>query len=201
MKFARLIPVMMLFVLLGATFMSDAAYSAESGSESSAVKDAWLDGKLEAVLLFNQHLNSFDIDTDVRDSVAYLGGTVESDIDRDLAVEIARSIDGITDVKSKLVVDMKSAKAASTSEQAAPNRTLRERVLNATLTARVKTRLLFNNNTEGLGINVDSKAGVVTLSGSVDSDQERELAAKIAGNTTGALKVIDNLVVDPEEAE
>lgn len=177
-----------------------AAQRTEQGQ--TAIKDAWLHGKLESALLFNEHLNSFAIDTDVNNGTAYLRGAVESDIDRDLAGEIAKSIDGITKIENQLVVDKAKAAMAKSSDATSERRGFKQGVLNATLTARVKSQLLLNNNTGGMDINVDSKDGVVTLSGAVESDQERELAVQIASNTSGTRSVSDRLMVEPaEEAE
>jgi osmotically-inducible protein OsmY len=174
--------------------------SVEQGQ--SAVKDAWLHGRLESALLFNEELNSFDIDTDVRNGVASLKGAVESDIDRNLAGEIAESIEGISGVSNELVVDKAKANMASRSEMAREREGFKQSVLNATLTARIKSQLLMNGNTTGTDINVDSKDGIVTLSGSVETDEEKELAIRIASNTSGAQSVNDRLTVEPaEEAE
>lgn len=160
----------------------------------SAVKDAWLDGKLESALLFNEHLNSFAIDTDVKNGVAYLSGAVESDIDRDLAGEIAESIDGVRDVENNLSID-KDKVAMADSDDGETDRGFKQAVANATLTARIKTELLVNSNTGGLSIDVDSRDGEVTLSGEVDSEQEKELAEQIAKNTTGTQSVENRLSV------
>ena len=167
----------------------------------SAVNDAWIDGKLETTLLFNEHLNSFDIDTDVKNGVAYLNGTVESDIDRDLAGEIAESIDGVRDVENRLVVDAENAEMAHGSDDYEARRGFKQSVMNATLTARVKSQLLVNSNTGGLSIDVDSRDGIVTLSGEVDSSQEKDLAVQIARNTEGARSVNDNLMVGEQQEE
>lgn len=165
----------------------------------AAVKDAWIHGKLESALLFNEHINSFDIDSDVQNGVAYLRGAVESDIDRDLAGEIAKSIDGVTDVENDLVVDKAKVAQSMQTEQSQKRQGFKQHVLNATLTAKVKTQLLVNGNTTGTAINVDSDNGVVTLSGVVDSDEEKELAERIASNTSGTKSVNDRLTVESEE--
>ena len=168
----------------------------------AAIHDAWLHGKLETALLFNEHLNSFDIDSDVKAGTAYLYGAVESDIDRDLAEEIAKSIKGVKEVENELEVDKTKARSARNDDESMERQGFRQDVLNATLTARIKSRLLVNNNTGGLAINVDSRDGVVTLSGTVDSEQEKELATRIAANTEGTKSVDDRLTVDSsEEAE
>lgn len=165
-----------------------------SESAQAAIKDAWLDGKLESALLFNEYLNSFAIDTEVKGGIAYLNGAVESDIDRDLAGEIAESIKGVTKVENKLTIDKNKVAMADKSDTDS-RKGLKESVANATLTARIKTELLVNTNTGGLAINVDSKNGDVTLSGEVDSKQERELAEQIAKNTTGTRSVQNKLTV------
>lgn len=165
----------------------------------SAIKDAWLHGKLESALLFNEYLNSFAINSEVENGVASLRGTVETDIDRDLAGEIAESIEGITKVNNELTVDKAKTEAAMNSKDAKEAEGFKQSVLNATLTARVKTQLLMNGNTSGTAINVDSKNGTVTLSGVVESGQEKELAVRIASNTTGAKSVNDQLIVEPDE--
>ena len=159
------------------------------------IKDAWLDGKLETALLLNGHLNSFAIDTDVKNSVAVLSGAVESDIDRDLAGEIAKSIDGITHVKNMLEVDKEKSQQSKADSETDTRQGFKQSVANATLTARIKSELLINSNTAGLSINVDSKDGRVVLSGDVESDQEKELAQKIAENAEGTQSVDNRLTV------
>lgn len=174
---------------------ADRSMESRIDQASPAVKDAWLDGKLEATLLFNEHLNSFDIDTDVSNNVAYLSGAVESDIDRDLAGEIAQSVKGIERVDNQLVVDRAKAKTIGDTDSAKERMTFRQSVMDATLTSRVKSQLLLNDNTDGLNIDVDSVDGRVTLTGDVKSKQEGDLAVQIARNTTGATSVTDNLRV------
>ncbi len=174
--------------------------------QSSAINDAWLQGKLESTLLFNEHLNSFNIDTEVTNRVAILAGTVESDIDRDLAGEIAESIDGVESVQNKLKVAKATASTEADTEEAQERQSFKQRVIDATLTARVKTQLMLNGNTSGLAIDVDSSAGTVSLTGEVESAQEKELAARIAANTSGTESVKNELQVtsgntEEEEAE
>lgn len=159
------------------------------------VKDAWLQGKLETALLFNQHLNSFTINTEVKSGKAYLSGFVESDIDADLAGEIAKSIEGITDVENDLRVDEAKASAARASEDYVNRQGFRQTVMDVTLSASVNTQLLLNSNTSGTSIDVDTENGVVTLSGEVASDEERQLAEMIAKNTDGTRSVKNKLTI------
>jgi len=166
-----------------------------SSQTQSAINDAWLDGKLEASLLFNEHLNSFNIDTNVENGVAMLTGTVESDIDRDLAGEIAQSIKGISEVKNQLKVDPEKSGDMAKTDASRERQSFKQSVMNATLTAKVKSQLLLNSNTSGMAIDVDSSNGKVTLTGKVDSAEEKELAERIAENTNGADIVVNRLTV------
>lgn len=205
------LPAAIAAAILSATAAAPAAHAdqgeqnqlnQESANSESAINDAWLDGKLESALLFNGHVNSFAIDTDVRSGVVYLSGTVESDIDRDLAGEIARSVGGVKDVKNDLVVDKAKAKAKATGAERSKSkdRDFRNTVADATHTAKVKTQLLANTNTSGLGIDVDTTDGVVVLSGKVASAEERSLAGKIAQNTSGT-KSVDNKLAVVDDGE
>ena len=67
----------------------------------------------------------------------------------------------------------------------------------AATTAAVKTKLLADTKVGGLGIDVDTKNNVVTLSGKVRSAAERTEAVRLASTTTGVKSVVNKLVVDP----
>lgn len=68
----------------------------------------------------------------------------------------------------------------------------------AATTAAVKTKLLADTKVGGLGIDVDTKDNVVTLSGKVRTAAERAEAVRLARTTTGVKSVVNRLVVDPK---
>jgi hyperosmotically inducible protein len=68
----------------------------------------------------------------------------------------------------------------------------------AATTAAVKTKLLADTKVGGLGIDVDTKDNVVTLSGKVRSAAERTEALRLARTTTGVKSVVNKLVIDPK---
>ena len=153
--------------------------------------DAWIQGKIETVYLLNRHLNSFAIDTDVRGGAVHLTGKVESNIDRDLAGELAKGIDGVVSVKNDLVVAPHSKVAAAEGD----HRPFGVWVEDVTTTARVKTKLLTDTNIAGLKINVDTNGDVVTLAGEVASSEEKQLAEQLARNTGDVKDVHNQLVI------
>ena len=160
-----------------------------SNDWKATANDAWIDGKVEATLLFNGQLNTFDINTDVNDGKVILTGKVGSEVDKRLATELAESIEGVDEVDNRLSVvtpqdyegnwdtftqDMKYAKIATV----------------------IKTRLLLESELSGTDINVDVSQGVVTLAGTVRNPSERDLAVAIAKNTADVSDVKSELSVD-----
>ncbi len=73
---------------------------AESDDGNSA--DIWSRASLTTTYTLNRHLNPFKIDTEVHNGVATLRGTVDSDVERHLAEELALGVDGIREVKNEL---------------------------------------------------------------------------------------------------
>ncbi len=65
----------------------------------------------------------------------------------------------------------------------------------AALTASVKAKLIANSQLNGIQIGVDTTAGEVTLSGKVATPEQKAAAEKIALQTDGVRRVINNLQV------
>jgi osmotically-inducible protein OsmY len=65
----------------------------------------------------------------------------------------------------------------------------------AALTAEIKTRLMADDTTRGININVDSKDGTVTLRGTVPSEAARDKASEIAESVAGERTVTNALLV------
>ncbi len=156
-----------------------------------AAKDAYIDGKLEAVYALNRHLSAFAIDTEVDKGIVHLTGKVQADIDRDLAGELAKSIDGVVEVDNKLTI-VADARVPSKEGE---DRSFGAWIDDATTTASVKSKLMGNANTKGMQIDVDTRGDVVTLSGEVASGEEKALAEELARNTGDVKNVRNQLVV------
>jgi hyperosmotically inducible protein len=65
----------------------------------------------------------------------------------------------------------------------------------AAITAKVKTKFLADSDVKGLSIDVDTKDGVVTLSGSADKAGNVDKAVAIATGTEGVKSVENKLTV------
>ncbi|HEY1267208.1 MAG TPA: BON domain-containing protein [Candidatus Binatia bacterium] len=65
----------------------------------------------------------------------------------------------------------------------------------ATLTARVKTKLVSDKAANLTRIDVDTNNGIVYLNGSVQTTQQKAKAEDLARSTDGVKKVVNNLQV------
>tara|TARA_R110002049_G_scaffold21045_16_gene77416 strand:- start:2207 stop:2818 length:612 start_codon:yes stop_codon:yes gene_type:complete len=182
-------------VLSMPTYAGQEAKTSEPTTSSNLERqasDAWREGKLDTIYLFNRHLNNFTIDPEVMGTTVVLTGKVESEVDKELAERLALGVDGVTEVTNRLMVVAPQEARAGQSED---DRALSAKVEDATLTAEVKTKLLANEQTDGLDINVDTVRNAVTLSGTVESSAEKDLAGEIARQVEGVAGVNNNLMV------
>jgi hyperosmotically inducible protein len=176
---------------------ADGSSEAIPQHRAQPVTDAWIDTRLETAYLFNRHLNNFNIQTDVDRGVVLLTGTVRTDIDKDLAEEIARSLNGVKSINNHLVVKP-SLKTSPRNEGAS---SFAQKVDDATTTARVRARLVANENLAGLAINVGTRNSVVTLAVNVSSHEQKQLAELIARNTPEVQGVANDLRVQTPPSE
>jgi hyperosmotically inducible periplasmic protein len=72
----------------------------------------------------------------------------------------------------------------------------RRSVDDSAITAMVKSKLAVDNETSSANINVDTKGGVVTLTGVVTIQANKEQAERMARNTEGVTRVINNITVE-----
>lgn len=184
-----------------AASMAFTAYAGNASDEMSddrgaaaefrgAASDAWIDGKLEATYLINRGLSPFSIDTRVSDGNVVLSGAVKSEAQKQLAEEIAMSLEGVNGVTNKIEV------REDAPERESEERTFGDKVEDATIAAKVKSEFLINSKIAGMDINVDVEKGEVTLRGTVDERSEAELAEYIAKNTNGVRSVKNKLTVN-----
>ncbi|RQW63093.1 BON domain-containing protein [Vibrio viridaestus] len=164
--------------------MSFQAAAKTNADWKDTAKDAWIDGKAEATLLFDKNLNSFDINTDVDNGVILLTGKVDNNVDKSLAGELLKNIDGVKKVDNRLTV-------VNSDDDSSLNQTL----VDSKVATVVKSSLLLEPEVNGTDINVDVDDGVVTLKGTAESASMKDLAITIAKNTSDVKNVVDNIEV------
>jgi osmotically-inducible protein OsmY len=191
----KFIPLALMLTLPVLTACSSGDEASRSDGYEAAIEDARMAGRIETVFALNSNLDAFVIDTAVEKGIVHLTGTVESDLDRDLAGELAKGVTGVVDVQNNLTVEKTARQMAAERTGADGKRTFGSWVDDATTTAAVKAKLVGNSNTTGLQIDVDTMDDLVTLSGEVSSAEMSQLAEEIARNTGDVKDVRNQLVV------
>ncbi|QMV63645.1 BON domain-containing protein [Ectopseudomonas oleovorans] len=176
-------------LMLGLTPL--ASHAAE-GQLASQLEAARQEGSIWTAFALNRHLNPFKLDIDVEDGEATLAGQVESEVQKELAEQVALSIDGIESVDNHIEVTGEAA------EGEPPG--LVQRLEDASLAATVKSKLLWNSNTRGLDIRVRAENGAVTLSGHAQTPASKELAGQLAANTDGVREVFNHLSISTADS-
>ena len=157
---------------------------------SCAWTDTGITTNVKAKFMADDLVKSSQIEVATKNGVVTLTGNVDSAAAKKQALELAKATTGV-----KSVVDMISARQASGSGNAPdPSRTMGEVVTDAGITMSVKSQLLDDPLVKGLKIDVDTREGVVYLTGSVGSDAERQQAIQLAKKTNGVRDVQANLI-------
>jgi hyperosmotically inducible periplasmic protein len=187
---------------------------------AEVVTDAEITSAVKAKLLADKTVGGLKIDVDTTDGVVTLTGPVHSGVERSQALKLARNTKGVKSVKNKLVLEKakpdtttgtagkdikeKSEKAAEKTGDAAKKAgqetkdaavKTKDVVADATITSEVKTKLLADPKVGGLKIDVDTKDNVVTLTGIVNSVEEKNEALRLARTSAGVKSVVDKLTV------
>jgi hyperosmotically inducible protein len=183
-----------------------------------AETDPGITTAVKSKLAADDTVKAYRIDVDTKDRVVTLNGAVDTPIARDRAVELARSTEGVKDVVNQLTVtpgvtpttgiDDKVQEAAAEAAREAEAKTDEAQkkagdaadragnvITDAALTTAVKTKFLADTAISGLKIDVDTKDGVVTLTGTMPSAAEKTQALKVARETEGVKSVVDRLKI------
>lgn len=176
---------------LAAALLAGLTSTAMADSMATDLSEANKEGRVWTSFALNPHLDAFDLGVDVDDDKAILTGTVHTNVEKELATQVALSVSGVKSVDNRIKVD-----GAYTVAPRGTERTAGQIATDATITATVKNQLLWNSGTDGFDIDVDTTKRTVILSGSVDTEASKALAGRIARNTSGVRTVQNNLKVD-----
>jgi hyperosmotically inducible protein len=157
-----------------------------------AQPDSAITAKIKAGMAVDPTVKSSHIEVSTQDKVVTLTGNIDSQAEKDRALEIARSAGGVKDVVDMLAVRT----SAETGAAPDPDRTVGQHIDDAVITAAVKTRLLDDPQVKGLRIDVDTRQGVVFLTGTVGSQEEVDRAVEVARTTEHVRDVKPNLTIN-----
>lgn len=151
-------------------------------SAGQQVDDAAIVASIKTQFTADSEINPFNIDVDANEGVVTLTGRVDDRKTRDEAVKHARNTDGVSRVIDRI-------------EVSTVQKTAGEALDDAAITAKVKGKITADPDLNPFNIDVDSKQGVVTLSGRVATAAAKDRAEKLARDTSGVKGVHNDLKV------
>jgi hyperosmotically inducible periplasmic protein len=143
--------------------------------------DSVITAKVRTALLTDTQTKGKGADTSVetRKGEVLLSGFVDSQSQADREVQLAKAVDGVKAVDSKLMVKDGKSTAGGVLDD-------------SVITVKVKSALVADEQTRGGEIAVTTNKGVVQLGGFVDSADEQARAASVARNVEGVQSVVND---------
>lgn len=177
---------------LALTVWAATSSAATQTASAQELNEARQESQIWTAFSLNPYLRANDLKVSVRSGKAVLTGRVEEGIAKELAGQIALGVNGIAEVDNQILVQ-----ADLEGPTPPADRTFGVAVEDATITATIKSRLLWSKYADGLTTDVDTNRGRVTLHGTADSAVARDLAEHLALNTLGVQSVDNRLEVRP----
>lgn len=141
--------------------------------------DAAITNEIVEEMLADEIVDGYTIEVETNDGIVTLDGVTTDLISKERAERMAEIVRGVRAVVNQIRVDTKQVSDTQ----------LRNDVISA---------LAYDEATEAYNINVSVDDQVVTLTGTVDSWHESELAGYVVKSVQGVEKLVNNLDVDYE---
>jgi hyperosmotically inducible protein len=138
--------------------------------------DAWITIKIKTILMFHQNVSGLKTDVDVKDGIVTLRGQASSEAQKELTSEYAKDVEGVQSVKNDMTVE----KTRKTTVEKVSGY-----IDDASITAQVKLALLFHRSTSVIKTKVETKNGIVTVSGVAKNSAEKDLVGKLVNDIKG----------------
>ena len=155
--------------------------------------DAWLITKVKSTLLFHRNVNATEIEVLAKDGIVTLRGETTSAAQKKLATEYAKDVEGVKKVKNEMTVLTPATKPGKKTIGEKVD-AISESIDDASITALVKTTLLFHRSTSALNTTVVTKKGVVELRGKTRTVAEKSQATKLVSDVYGVKKVVNKMI-------
>lgn len=156
------------------------------GESPAKHSDTWISLQVKTTLLFHRNVSAGETEVQVKDGIVTLRGTANSLAQKELTTEYAQDVDGVKAVKN----EMTTAKTA-----VKPAETLGEKIDDASITAQVKLSLVTHRSTSALKTKVETKDGVVTISGIAKNAAEKSLVTKLVNDINGVTSVVNLMTI------
>ena len=167
---------------------------------SDALTDPWITMKIESKYFMDADVKGRNIDVTTQNGAVTLDGEVHSAAEKRQAILLARSTDGVKDVRDQLrIVAARNADEATDRNEVrdakdAASRTTTN-VNDEWIEAKIQAKYFLEDDLKNDDISVDCARGVVTLQGRVESADQKRIAEDIAKETNGVRSVVNRIQI------
>jgi hyperosmotically inducible periplasmic protein len=169
-------------LVVGAVFFATAATAVDISKEKALVNDSWLTAKTKIALAADARVKGRQIEVETKEGRVVLRGKVDSDEAKRAAEGITAGLDGVKTVKNELQVIAPSTRDAVEEKDEA-------------ITVRVKEHFAKDAHLKNADIDVQTNAGVVSLTGEVREITTSAHASWTARQVPGVKSVKNDLTV------
>ena len=152
-----------------------------SGGEGDH-SDTWITTKVKLALIADNRTSGFATDVVTQNQAVTLSGKVDSNEAKEAANEVVKGIEGVRSVNNQLQVVPEEKRQEVNAKDEKINDEI-EKLLNS------------HPDLQDLVLSVDSNAGVVTMLGSVDSEEQLLKAAQVLRGIPGVKSVVSSGVM------
>jgi osmotically-inducible protein OsmY len=174
------------------------ALNPDATADTSQTPDGLITTTIQGKYAASDEVKGYRINVDTNNGVVTLNGSVDSADHRAEAVRLARETQGVRDVRDMLTVGADTAATTGTSvddRAAGAARGAGEALSDGWITTKIQGQYALDARVKGHEIDVDTKDGVVTLTGSVETEAQKKAAEDMARATDGVKRVVNNLRV------
>jgi hyperosmotically inducible protein len=187
---AALLAAVLLAVPLSVGAQSTMDKTQEKAKETAqdvkdVTSDSWITSKTKIALFADERVKGRDVSVETMQGEVFLRGKVDSAEAKAAAMDVAKGIEGVKNVKNDLQVVSPSTRKAVTADDKA-------------ITKSVESR--FSKDSQLKKIDVRTDAGVVVLSGEVPSISMSARASEMAHRVDGVKSVKNELRVTQAKA-
>jgi hyperosmotically inducible protein len=140
-------------------------------------------------------LRAHDFSVTVCRGNATVSGSVAEDVSKELAGQIALSVDGINSVDNQIDVSANYRPPVRSAD-----RSFGEIVDDLSVALLVKSKLRWSRHADAFTVKVETTGGKVTLSGTAESPEAKDVAGTLAAHTPGVRSVDNQIMIDAGRA-
>lgn len=150
-------------------------------------------GKVKSAFALSKRLSAYEIAVATQNGQVTLSGRVPTEIDKEMAENIAKDTTGVNQVQNQLEVDPAIQPSEASRRESA-------HIADLEIAADLRERLLSSPELKGQNIKTDVQNRVVTLSGEVETQVQKNGAEQVARSISNVSEVTNQLSVSKPDA-